>query len=369
VNGAAVDDASADDASVDRGHTASRQLLARRIAQLPTALARCFDVPLQARRPLPRVAITGAGGSEGPARLLQWQLSSQTEVAARFVPLSAFAPGAPSPAARDEQLVVFSQGLSDNARLALARHRDFAAATLFTSTAPDDAAAPGSAAAVVAEAQRDGTEVVHHPPDDEAGLLLRVVGPAAAALAAWRWSSRRWSKRPDAPPALEPLLEAHARGAGMAERLPTLLGVTALDRPTPIALVSFGVDRDAYHGLRWKLLEGLGVPDPPVWDVLQVAHGPFQQFYGQPLLLCALHDPRRPHHRELLARLDDMLVHSRHQLVPLASHSDGSYAWFEHDAQVNALLLHQLARCPRDLVAWPGKGEDASLYGFGPRPA
>jgi hypothetical protein len=115
------------------------------------------------------------------------------------------------------------------------------------------------------------------------------------------------------------------------------------------------------HGLRWKLLEASGIPDPPVWDVLQFAHGPFQQMYGRPMLLCALECPGAA---PLFDRLERILVPGRHALVRLAATLPAPWCWFEHDAQLNALTLALLAARPVDLARWPGQGADGELYAW-----
>ena len=59
-----------------------------------------------------------------------------------------------------------------------------------------------------------------------------------------------------------------------------------------MAFVTSGQFGEAYHGPRWKWLEALFVAEPACWDVLQVAHGAFQQFYEEPMLLVCLEPSR-----------------------------------------------------------------------------
>jgi hypothetical protein len=40
-------------------------------------------------------------------------------------------------------------------------------------------------------------------------------------------------------------------------------------------------------------------------------------------------------------------------------------SFFQHTAQLDALLFAQLERTPRDLFDWPGRHGDAALYAVG----
>ena len=138
----------------------------------------------------------------------------------------------------------------------------------------------------------------------------------------------------------------------------------ALDPQRDCALITLGDDADFAHGLRWKLLEGLGEADPPVCDALQLAHGPLQAIYGRRATLLVLKSSAHPHAEELIERLQKVLVEDRHQLQVLAAESAPPLCWFEHDAALNELLLATLESRPRDLANWPAKGMDGALYDY-----
>ena len=344
----------------------SLALLRRRVAELPSHLRGAFlawDESVAPRQPLARrLVVSGAGGSEGPARFLVALATRHLAVRAHFAPLSAFV--APNELCAGDTLVLFSQSLSPNARLAVACCDDFAHALLFTSVPPDAGAARDDAKGVAFAALGLGARVVVLPPADESRLFLRIVGPAVATLGAVLLCTDmgRALTRPlfEALPDLPALMEA-ALGR-VAE------GVAAVAAEPPfsrIALVTAGGYGEYCHGLRWKLLEGLGVPEPPLWDVLQVVHGPFQQFHDERLLVCTLESAARPAERPLFDRLAKVLVAGRHHLLRLEAEGEPPLAWFEHDAMLNGLLLALLAKRPRDLVDWPGKGADAALYELG----
>jgi len=328
------------------------ELLLRRLGSLPAQLDAAlasFDVSLP--RDAGRVLVTGAGMSEGPARLMAALLAEAGQPGA-FVPMSEFVTETPP---RDgDTLVVFSQGLSPNARFPLIHLPSFRHAFLITSVRPDPEAPAGDARRAAAEAERNGARVVCVPPEDESGLLLRVVGPAVAALAG----------------ALLALPHARAQLASVPSLYAEALAAPAEPlfiggRSAPIALVASGRYANACHGLAWKLLEGLLLPAPPVWDVLQVAHGPLQSFYEREQIVIAL---ERKDAREgpLLECLAQTLVPSRHRLLRVPSRSPGALAWFEHDARLDALLLATLRARPIDLAAWPGRRADKFLYALAP---
>jgi hypothetical protein len=99
------------------------------------------------------------------------------------------------------------------------------------------------------------------------------------------------------------------------------------------------------------------------WDVLQVAHGPFQEFFEREILLVALE--REGKERALFDRLEQLLVPSRHTLVRLRSDLPQALASLDHFAQVCELIACALHASPRDLAVWPGAGRDAPLYDLG----
>lgn len=307
--------------------------------------------------------ITGAGGSEGPARTLA-ALTQSADLPARFVPLSLFAmerdPACFDPTKKHRgTLVVVSQGISPNAQLALGSRERFGHCVLVTSVEARPSAAEGSAERLVSALEREGSTLLLHPPADERGLLVRIMGPAAATLVVMMLASRLSAHGAAARissamigQALASLPEARARARELS--LPADFD--------SLAIVTAGAGGDLAHGHRWKLLESVAWGDPPVWDVLQVAHGPFQQYFTRSTLLIGMETPSSGH---LFDRLERILVAGRHHLVRLRSRTELPVAWLEHDAGLNELVLSLFARRPRNLVDWPGKGEDEAIYRFG----
>jgi creatinine amidohydrolase len=298
-----------------------------------------------------RFVVTGGGFSEGPARYLVAWLVHELRLDAIYLPLSAFA--GPAHAPPGDTLILFSQGLAPNARLPLAHRRAYRDLVLFTSVVPD--ATGGATARLAARLAGEGAGVCVLPPREEGGLLLRVLGPPiqtlAAALFAAGLGGRRGAIDVDA------LVEDYRRP-------PPPGSLVHPHGPADVALVTAGLYGDFCHGLRWKLLEGLYLADPPVWDILAFPHGPFQQIRNRPFTLVALTPQPEA---DLVDRLAELLVPARHRLLLLEAPRRGPLAYFAHDALFDHLLLAALEATGLDLIDWPGRGYDDPLYGVDPQ--
>jgi creatinine amidohydrolase len=321
-------------------------LLAARVDAIPALLeallARGLDLPPALRLGGRSYTVTAAGIAEGPAHYLVHLLGAR----ARFVPLSTFALG--GEAVGGDVLVVYSQGLSPNARIALAQTASFRDTLLLTSTEGP-----------LTEALRArGVHVVLlEPRAPEAGLLLRVAGPAvargAAALLAQAVDAAEGRPTHDLAPVPAAVREARVRAEALVA---TLERARLLD---PLVLVVPGPELTWCRALAWKWMEGLWTPEPPCWDVLQFAHGPLQSIHGKPTTILTLeHDGARP----LFERLEQVLDHEHH--IRLCSHAQlpGPLGAFEHDMTVNVLLLAALSQLDRALESWPARDADGALY-------
>jgi len=317
------------------------------LPRVPEALAAAPDAAL-ALASSRRLIASGVGLSEGPARALV-ALAREEGRDARFVPLSAFARAEP-PGGRDAQLVLFSQGLSPNARMALAHAGAYAAPPVLVTSV---ARAPA------------GVLALRLPPAAEDRLLLRVVGPAVATYAVACVVAPELAARHGAAVAA-----AYARGGqdgddrrGCGDGRVELACLTLAAAPTrPVAFVTAAAcDPELLFGLRWKVLEALRVNDPPVWDVLQIAHGPVQSFWDAPLTLIALERAGDVAGDALVDRLAGALA-ERHALIRLRARLPGALALFEWDAALDHALLEALARAALPLDTWAGGPVDAALY-------
>jgi hypothetical protein len=336
-------------------------ILSERMGELPTAIAHASlaAVPEAIRAlaggELPVVA-TGGGLSEGPARVLVALLQGAGR-RARFVPQSAFAVG-PNVADPRALLVMFSQGLAPNARFPLPHVRSFAHALLVSSVR----AGAGNLASERVLALRDaGCHVWSLPPASEDRLLLRVVGPGVSLVAALRIAA---TLAPES-------LSASFDGLGGVVARALLAPASDLfgDARRPIVIVAAPQLVELAMPLRWKLLEGLRIGDPPVWDPLQFAHGPLQSVFDERtsfiFLRCASDASDA-----LFVRLRDVLAQAApglHHVVELRATLDSPLAVVELDALLDAALLATLARHPLALDDWPCRGKDGPLYDLSPK--
>lgn len=341
------------------------------LKSLSTLHTRCEAIPALLESvlalPLPdveitraqRVLVTGAGLAEGPARLLAAQWRAQLGVCADFVPLTAFLTGAPREA---DVLIVCSQGICPNARLALATLESYPVGILLSSVRLGSPPLPEDVATWMA----GGGIVWDLPPADESGgFLIRVQGPTLYTLAISRWTAHLYKMHEDGdelswvsalarvPRAYEERFDAVISGREHTESAP-------LSLPN-LALLSYGNNDDLSQGLRWKLLEGLWRQAPPVFDLLQIVHGPWQGFYHEQMTLLALVDVACPVQHELLRRLESMLQ-PRHTLIRVTTSLPSPLGYFEFAAYLDAMILMENRRRGVDLVAWPGRGEDGPLY-------
>ena len=326
--------------SID-GSDRSLELLSERVASIPAEVTRALesDAAQQARASFPKtaepLAIVGAGGSSGPATFLAACLERQ-DWRTRLLPPSCFA-FADSPFG--SPLCVVSQGMSPNAQIAL---RLASEPPLLITAVKDPAVA---------------CVPLRHGPDSERELLVRVVGPALACLAAVRFSELASD---DELGVLPSAIHAAAKNKAVSDENAALFESGPYDH---VVLITADSYRDVMAGLRWKLLETLCFGDPTTYDVLQFAHGPFQQMYNARTLLLVL-DKGSAREDDLFSRLQEM-VPDHHLLLRLRATLPFPLCWFEHDALLNQLVLSLMRRNPRDLISWAGKGLDRHLYELG----
>ena len=260
-----------------------RALLRQRADAVPDAL-RAFD-PGEASAflgaPLPPggLVATGAGASLEHARVLAALVADAAGVPARALPPSAFL-GAPDPRAREAALVVFSQGLSPNARAALAHAGAYASAALVTSR--DPAGGDAVRAEALAAFVRAGGRTLHLPVDRESGLLVRVVGPLLASAAAIELARGAARAAGAAPPWPTPGGDALAAAVAAAAQRGRALRSERTGDPLGGALAFLAGSAAARLAgpLARKLLEGLLRPAAAGLGPLEFAHGGFQQLFA-----------------------------------------------------------------------------------------
>lgn len=345
-------------------------LLAERLAGIPTVLAGMFargPQPLkQATLDSRRFVITGTGSSEAHARYLSMLLNFYTERAATYLPLSGFTT-AEAGSFRGKTLIVFSQGVSPNAQIAINRRSDFAHTVLFSATTPQAARKSGKLdrAALLQSLLDEGGELVEFPLAEEYTTLIRFVGPMAGYLAALQFVSQFSCCRfrvPD-PEQVLPLLTLPP---------PENLLRAVLELPSAFAqgfnLVTAAPISDFAQNLACKFMEGLYWPCPPISDFLQFAHGPFQQMNANPKPVIVLQGGSAMEN-EMVQRSVRMLQDVGLGAFVITVPAPPLYSIFGFEAVLNALVFPVMQRLQINQVQWPGKGRDDLLYGFCPDPA
>jgi creatinine amidohydrolase len=345
--------------------------LRHRIAETPAHL-RAFDpaalATALAEDAAPRALVaSGAGSSLEHARLLCALLAATTGIPARVAPPSALLEP-PGSGADGSHLVVFSQGLSPNGRALLAHARAWRRVWLVTGAAPE--AEDAERAAALARLEEAGGRVLRLPAPREAGLLLRVIGPLLGSWAAIEIA------RALAPGAGGPGRAAAIRAERVCAALDAAasrgraLRASAPGDPLPGELAILAGSGAAAGGglLARKLLEGLLVPLPPVWDLVDFAHGGFQQLFARRATLLAPLAPGGQADAALLARAEAMLDPARHRVLRLEAELPAPYALLEHEVVANELLLGAIEARGLDPARWPGQDRDAPLYALAAAP-
>jgi hypothetical protein len=340
-----------------KGH----QLLRERARSIPPLL----DEWLRAGHPvvLPHLGpshfvVTGTGSSEAHGRYLTWLLNGFTPHTAEFRPLSAFLQtNHRSPSI----LVVFSQGISPNATYPLRQACNFNHLVLFTSATSEGLRHSGKKerAAFLDELTRAGASVIRFPLEDEYTTLLRLIGPMAGYLAAAGFvAGLDQNTLPPLAPNLIDLLQRAPTGLpeDLQKTSPGDLAGSQIIAADPVTLFA--------QNLAYKFLEGLFLPAPPVWDIFQYAHGPFQQNMTarHPVFLLTGSDPKEHDCEERILALNES-AGGRTWII--RSSLPTPYRILEFEAIFNDLILGAIARWDIDQVNWPGKDLDGPVYELG----
>lgn len=343
------------------------ELLAERLARIPGIIGEMIargPVPLKpASLSATRFVVTGTGSSEAHARYLSMLLNLYCDRAATYVPLSGFTT-AHRQAFEGKTLVVFSQGVSPNAQIAINRRSDFSHTILFSATTPEAARQAGKKerADLLQGLLDEGGELVEFPLAEEYTTLIRFVGPLAGYLAALQFVAQFPGCRYPMPvrEQILPLLDATP---------PADLQTAMLSLPSAFSqgfnLVTAAPISDFAQNLACKFMEGLYWPCPPISDFLQFAHGPFQQMNAHPKPVVILQG-NEPMETEMVQRSVDMLRDVGLGAYVVRVDAPPLFSIFGFEAALNRLIFPVMQRLQVNQVQWPGKGRDDLLYGFCP---
>lgn len=356
-----------------------RALLAERIAAAPELVAALpahlpgFGrlLPPGAEGPRSLVA-TGIGTSEGHARHFAEVATRVLGWPARFASTASLQTRPHSSASRD-WLVVFSQGISANARHALDHVEAWGGCLLVTGLSSETAEADGLStekrAWIDALAAR-GAVRVDLGCGAEYGSLLRVIGARAGYVVGWSILRTLAAARLEDASALDfdpAALRAAQRTAPerAADAFPTAASVARFFAPDrPLLMLGEGGALDFAEQLTLKIAEGMLRPQPRALDVLQFAHGPLQSIADRPASL--IHLASCDDDEVWLDRLRATLDPARHDLRVVRSTLPWPFAAVEFEAIFDHLVALALDETGSDVVAWPGAAREDALYAVGP---
>ncbi|MCC5847401.1 MAG: hypothetical protein JJU29_04830 [Verrucomicrobia bacterium] len=302
------------------------------------------------------VVATGVGSSEAAARYFVFLLQ-QAGLKAAFWPQSVFYGALPAFTGPPPCLAVFSQGLSPNAEMVLARRNSFADTLLFTASTADGQRQAGreNRARLLERLSNEGATLYVHPMENEYEILPRFVGPLCSMFAVALVVT-----------GLAPEVFPSPR------QIPETLDSVSLPDENPEAWTRelqagpnffFTNPTSQYaQNLSCKVLETLFQRPPQLLDALTYAHGPFQLDCLRPGAnwMFLTDDPHEQKLTQTLAPLFERGGAFRQISSPLPV----PFAIFYYEAFLNKLLLHSLETLDVDLVDWPGKGLDGEGYGI-----
>jgi len=347
-------------------------LLRRRADAAPDLVRAAATLELPALPFAPRAVrafvTTGVGSSAAHARVLAHLLAVELGLPARFAAAGAFV--APVADAGRDVLIAFSQGLSPNARLALATPGAWAGVVLITGVAADDPSTSADKHASLEALRRAGGVCIVQPGGTEYGTLLRVGGPLAGYAIAYRLAAA--IGRAAALPVGHLDLDADAICAHMEAAAARAKTIWTQGDPfeNPIVFLASGGYGERADNLALKVHEGLFVPAPQIADLIGFAHGPFQALCERAVTLLVLQRAGAALEDALVARLRSMLDASRHRLIMLPAALAGARTLFEHEAMVNEIVLRAIAAREIDQARWPGRDRERPLYDVAtPEPA
>lgn len=353
--------------------SAGHSLLAERTIAIPDHIAALGkEFPARDRRhPAPRrVVATGIGSSEAHARYLVWLLNRYTPVPAEFAPLGSFVEASVKNFG-DCTLAVFSQGVSSNARIALERQAEFAHLVLFTSSTPAGLRASGKSgrADFLDRLMLGGAEIVPFPIEDEYTILIRVIGPALGFLAARLWAGGLPGSRLSGQPEAVAAAASAAYGVGVEAGMKWSGLFRGDEFRNGFVMPVSPVISEYSQNLSCKFVEGVFRPAPAMMDLLQFAHGPFQQLAAAPRPVVVLHRANETE-RDLLRRIREMCASIPLKCVATENglQSPDDLLVFETEGLFWPSIYDAIVRLGVDQVRWPGKGQDGPLYTYTGRP-
>ena len=351
------------------GDPAGLELWSQRNQLVPSFVQRAFEEEIHESLvstilgSVTRWDITGVGSSEAHGRLLAYGLNSIGK-SARFVPLSAYWSGFSLGNLRPAGQIVFSQGLSNNAQIALNPEFEYKHRILVTAATQENLKEAGkddrALRLEILEAQ--GGRILGLFPAEEYTILIRVLGPAVGFAKVIKLLG---ACAPDqfAPPSSEHVADAMEEGYALGEEAADRWD---LDLSATPHLASIGFPADLLFNLACKWVEGIFYDAPNQYDVMALSHGPFQQSTRAPRPLYLLTGPDESD-RQAVEKVQQLWEAVKAPLREVQSPLPFPASLLYYEAFFNALMVRFANRLDVNQVEWPGKGLDGPLYGLDSR--
>eukprot|EP00055_Hartaetosiga_balthica_P018188 m.129992 g.129992 ORF g.129992 m.129992 type:complete len:869 (+) comp9466_c0_seq1:147-2753(+) len=301
-----------------------------------------------------RYIITGIGTSEAHAQYFVHLVKKYypTRVSIEFLPLTAFTKDLPS-RTNGEHLILVSQGLSPHAA-DVAETWDKSKVTLVTAVTERNK--DEKKAQLLKSVREAGGVVVCMPLEDEYHTLVRIVGPLCGYYAIYQHVCPTKLLEIDRRHVFSTLVKAETK-------VPSAEWLECLAKNSRIVMLGTHPFTSYWRNLVYKLEEGPFISMVRATELLEFAHGPYQNMEHQLLngvgtcvifLGCDSHP-------ETLTQAKKMLV-GRFPIWEITSSLREDLQILEMEAVLNHLILRLIKKNLIDQVSWPGKDRDKILY-------
>ncbi len=330
------------------------EILRQRQRALPEAVRLAWNTPLDLSsvdlEKYRGIVTTGIGSSTAHAQYLAWLLRTRCGLSSWYVSSGSFT-AVPHKAAAEQALIVFSQGLSPNARFPLSHSNNFGCTVLVTAAHRET----GERAAALNRFREAGVVVVPMPVEPEYEVLMRIVGPMVGYVMALRLAAANgavFNFDPDV---------VGAAIANAEERAASRVRSSGVLSTHPVTFVTTGGYGTLTSNLSAKVSEGLFLSQPHAVDALEFAHGTLQEASGKPRTFIALTRDVEPE-AQLFSRVR-ATIETQHRWLEFDATLPEPLQILEHESAMNAYVLHAIAERHIDQRDWPAKGSDHPLYG------
>lgn len=307
--------------------------------------------------------ICGVGSSEAQARFLVSLINRYTNSKARFAPYSSFLNDAMlekgDNVMSNSNLVLFSQGISNNAQIVLAKRHLFKSVVLFTSVTGTGLAEIGDVVrlSLYEKLLQEMTSIVRFPLESEHTILIRVIGPIFGFFAAARWchDSLGQSFNLASNEALSSMV--HKVQASNTFDWPRL----AREFEEGVELTFTNETHEYGQNLAYKWVEGIFGDQPILRDGFQYAHGPFQKNWKKTRTQWIFSSESNSE-RILVDSILSLISKTGSTVRVIESPVAEPWAFVYYELVLNRIMSEAISNLGVNQIDWPGKGEDAEVY-------